>query len=46
METGIAVSLVLFLFLILAGLPLGWVFLASTATGLIQIGRASCRERV
>jgi tripartite ATP-independent transporter DctM subunit len=38
METGIVVALILFLLLILVGMPLGWVFLASTATGLILMG--------
>ena len=37
METGIIISLISFLVLIMIGLPLGWVFLASTALGLFLI---------
>ncbi|NLI96161.1 MAG: TRAP transporter large permease [Synergistaceae bacterium] len=37
METGVLVSLVLFLGLIVIGMPLGWVFIASTAVGLFLI---------
>jgi len=38
MESGIIIALVLFLVGILVGIPLGWVFLASTAIGLILLG--------
>ncbi len=37
METGVLISLVLFLGLIVIGMPLGWVFIASTAVGLFLI---------
>src|SRR6056297_3893614 len=35
MEIGIFLSLVIFVFMLAVGLPIGWVFLLSTAAGLI-----------
>src|SRR6056297_2329502 len=38
METGVVISLVIFLLGIAVGVPLGWVFLGSTALGMILLG--------
>src|SRR6056297_1124177 len=37
MDTGVAVSLIIFLAGIAAGVPLGWIFLGSTAIGMILL---------